>query len=521
MVAARDSARPATEVELKLAFDPADAAEIASHPALEASLVPPEEHELVSTYFDTPDCALHQAGVYLRIREIGGRYVQAVKSARSKTELLERFEWEREISGRTPDLDGAQGTALQPLLTPKVRASLQPMFETRIRRTLYRIGRNGSEIEVAIDRGEIATRTDTRPICELELELKRGETKELFRLARVLAETVPLRLEVKTKAERGFELLQDGALKAERAAEIDIAPEMTAGEAFRAISLSCLRQTIANEPAMCAGQAEALHQMRIGLRRLRAAIAIFADVVGDEDLAKIKAELKWITRELGPARDLDVFATDVLAPLRASHPEDEGIAATHREFEGMRAMAYASAAGAVRSGRFRTAMLDLAEWVEIGPWTVDGDKERKALRTRAVAEHAKKKLARLRKRIKRKGADLRHRSVRQRHRLRIRAKRLRYATEFFAGTFPGETGAKRRGESLSALKDLQDALGGLNDLATRHALIADGLEGDAREADKSASAARLAASDTQAETLMLKAEQAFARFAQTKAFWKA
>src|SRR3990172_6806186 len=120
MVAARDSARPATEVELKLAFAPADAAQIASHPALEASLVPPEEQELVSIYFDTPDCALHQAGVYLRIREIGGRYVQTVKSAKSTTELLERFEWEREISGRTPDLDGAQGTALQPLLTPNI-----------------------------------------------------------------------------------------------------------------------------------------------------------------------------------------------------------------------------------------------------------------------------------------------------------------------------------------------------------------------------------------------------------------
>jgi len=518
MVAARDSARPATEVELKLAFDPADAAQIASHPALEASLVPPEEQELVSTYFDTPDCALHNAGVYLRIRESGGRYVQTVKSAKSTTELLERFEWEREISGRTPDLDGAQGTALQPLLTPKVRALLQPMFATRIRRNIHRIGQNGSEIEVAIDRGEIATRQHTRPICELELELKRGEKKALFRLARILAETVPLRLEVKTKAERGFELLQDGAFKAEKAAEIDVAPEMTAGEAFRAIALNCLRQIIANEPAMCAGQAEALHQMRIGLRRLRAAIAIFADVVGDEDVEKIKAELKWITRELGPARDLDVFAVDVLAPLKASHPEDEGIAATHRDFEGMRAMAYASAAGAVRSGRFRAAMLDLAEWVEIGQWTVD--KERKALRTRAVAKHAKKELARLRKRTKSKGADLRHRSVRQRHRLRIRAKRLRYATEFFASTFPGETGAKRRVESLSALKDLQDALGGLNDLATRHALIADGLEGDAREAEKSASATRLAAADTQAETLMLKAEQAFARFAQTKAFWK-
>ena len=63
----------------------------------------------------------------------------------------------------------------------------------------------------------------------MELELKRGETKELFRLARILGETVPLRLEVKTKAERGYELLQGGALKVEKAAEIDIPPKMPAG----------------------------------------------------------------------------------------------------------------------------------------------------------------------------------------------------------------------------------------------------------------------------------------------------
>ena len=86
----------------------------------------------------------------------------------------------------------------------------------------------------------------------------------------------------------------------------------------------------------------------------------------------------------------------------------------------------------------------------------------------ARCRHAKAELSKLRKRIKRKGADIRHLCVMQRHKLRIRAKRLRYATEFFAGTFPREASAKRRQESLAALKDVQDALGGLNDLATRH-----------------------------------------------------
>jgi triphosphatase len=181
----------------------------------------------------------------------------------------------------------------------------------------------------------------------------------------------------------------------------------------------------------------------------------------------------------------------------------------------------------VRSDRFRHAALDLVEWVEVCPWTVENDAERATLRTRTIAEHARHKLARLRKQSKSRGADLRHQSVRQRHKLRIRAKRLRYATEFFASTFPGEKSARRRAEALSALKDLQGALGGLNDLATRHTLIADGTEGQAAESERAAPeseraapASRLRRTGINAGTLVLAAEQAFARFAQAKAFWK-
>jgi CHAD domain-containing protein len=154
-------------------------------------------------------------------------------------------------------------------------------------------------------------------------------------------------------------------------------------------------------------------------------------------------------------------------------------------------------------------MLDLAEWIETGPWAVDDSKAREARRTRPVAEHAEEKLVRLRKRIRRRGVRLRDLTVAQRHRLRIRTKRLRYATEFFAITFPGEGRAKCRSESLDALKDLQDALGGLNDLATHRDLIA----------SAPGSASHLA--EARAGTLLQKAEQAFARFAKTKAFWKA
>jgi inorganic triphosphatase YgiF len=514
---ARDSARHGKEIELKLEFDPADAALLASHPALRSGLTRQEERRLVSIYFDTRDAALHKAGIYLRVRDDGGRMVQTVKTAKSNTELIERLEWEREIASRTPNLGLVGDTPLAPLLTPELRADLGPVFETQIRRHVFLVDRDGAEIEVAIDQGEIATRDAMRAISEVELELKRGETAALFELARRLGETVPLRLEVKSKAERGFELLAGGPPKAEKAAEIDIPPALPAAEAFRAIARSCIRQIVANQPVMCSGRAEGLHQLRIGLRRLRAAIALFDDMLADADQKKIKAELKWITQELGPARDLDVFAADVLDPLQAARPHDATLAATQGKFDAERKEAYSRAAAAVGSDRFRAALLDLLAWVETGAWGRGGGQQVKSLRSRAIAEHAKAVLAKLRKRIKRTRADIRHLSVKQRHKLRIRAKRLRYATEFFAATFPGDAVAKRREESLAALKDVQDALGALNDLATRHALVAGELHGEGQ--DDAALKAQLETSGSEAE-LVLQAERAFQRFAAAKPFWK-
>jgi triphosphatase len=508
-VAATQPQAQAREVEIKLEFDPANAARLAAHPLLSAA---PQKQDLVSIYFDTPGETLHKAGVYLRIRDIDGRRVQTIKTAKNGGGPFERLEWEREVKGRTPNFSGASRTALKPLLTPDLRAEIRPVFETRVTRNVYRLAHHGSDIELAIDQGEIAAAAKRSSISELELELKRGEAKPLFSLARVLAETVPLRLEVKSKAERGYELVHDNGGKPEKAAEIDIPPTLTVGEAFRAVAHNCLRQVLANAAATRAGRAEPLHQMRIGLRRLRAALAIFAAAVSDEQMDRSKAELKWMTRELGPARDLDVFAANVLTPLRESGPGDIDLAAAHRDFDAKREAAYARVAAALGSSRFRNAILDLAEWIEIG--SCDRDADPKASRDGSVADYATKELARLRKWIKKKGADLRQLDVAQRHRLRIRAKRLRYGTEFFATTFPGEASAERRSKSLHALKDLQDALGSLNDIATHHDLIAGITQEDAE-------AHGPAASGDKVDDLLHEAERAFARFAATKPFWKA
>ncbi|MGH6736693.1 MAG: CHAD domain-containing protein [Methyloceanibacter sp.] len=499
-----ESERAGTEVELKLTFDPADASRILSHPVLTASDASRETRDLISIYYDTGDDVLRQAGVFLRVRATGNGYVQTIKTARDETQFLERREWEQKVPTHEPDLDAAEGTALAPLLTPEVRANLRPRFHTRVRRQTFQMRRDGAEIELAIDQGEITAGVTGTPVSELELELKAGDKRELFRLAGELAETIPLNLNVKTKAERGFELVDGGDHAVEKAGSIAISPDMAVAEAFRTIARNCLRQIVVNAPAVRDENPEALHQMRIGLRRLRAGIALFADVVDDEVRARIGEELKWITQELGPARDLDVFAADVLEPLRAARPGDAEVAAAHREFAARRDAAYARAAGAVGSQRFRLVLVDIIGWIEVGHWA---ESDRAGA---SVAEHAAKELRRLRRQVKKRGANLRDLSAGERHRLRIRAKRLRYATEFFAATFPGKENDERREKSLSALKDLQGALGALNDIATRHIVLGE---------DKAP--VRLETHTAEAEKRLEESERAYARFAKVKAFWKA
>ena len=497
------------EFELKLEFDPADRGKIEAHPLLAATQ--PERQTLISVYYDSDDLALQQARVTLRVRKFGTRYVQAIKAMDGTAQLFERPEWEHEVPGREPDLNLAAGTALEPLLTETVRASLQPLFRTRIERTVYRLPSNGSEVELVLDQGEIEAACRCSPVHELELELKQGSPAELFRLARSLAAALPLRLAVKTKAERGYELAGGAALAAERAARLELDPGTTCQQAFRAIGENCLRQIVVNESGVCAGEAEALHQMRVGLRRLRAAIAVFAKVVADSKRDRIKSELKWITTELGPARDLDVFAADVLEPLGKHRTQHAKLAETRLVFAENRAKAYAAAVGSVRSDRFRNVLLDVAEWIEVGPWTAD--ESLSARRERPVQEHAAKMLDKMRKYIRKKGSKLRELEVAERHKLRIKAKNLRYAIEFFAGVFPGDQTAKRRETALSSLKELQDALGALNDLAAREALIANGH-------DLADHATGLVASqEAEVGPLLDRAEAAHASFAKVKSFW--
>jgi hypothetical protein len=116
-----------------------------------------------------------------------------------------------------------------------------------------------------------------------------------------------------------------------------------------------------------------VHQMRVGLRRLRAAISLFAPLLRDPQTAAIKTELKWLARELAPARELDVLLQRVIMPVKRRHPRWHGIPSLSQEFAEKRKSALTRAQNAVASVRFHALTFETAAWLETGRWTKPRD----------------------------------------------------------------------------------------------------------------------------------------------------
>ena len=155
---------------------------------------------------------------------------------------------------------------------------------------------------MTVDRGTIDAGRRSAPLCEIELELERGNAQALFDLAREIIRSVPARLAVKSKSERGYALIVGREDAPVKAAAIDLPASARTRDAFKVIGHACLRQVVAGEAALTKGDPQGVHQMRVGLRRLRAAMSLFSDILRDPQTAALKAELKWLTGAWSGAR---------------------------------------------------------------------------------------------------------------------------------------------------------------------------------------------------------------------------
>jgi triphosphatase len=426
-------------------------------------------HNLKSIYFDTAAGDLRQAGFSLRLRSQARRRLLGLKWPSESGASFARGEIEVSTTKRTPDL-AAFGEAIAATLFALIGdRPLLPQFEVAVRRRSTRLVSEGSEIELALDRGDVKLDGRRVPICEIELELKAGPPLALFDAAFQLSSVAPLRLGLLSKAEQGYLALTAEPPASVKATEIDLALNESVDEAIAAVLTSTVQQFTANWPCLeHSDQPEAIHQMRVGLRRLRVALGLFRRVCDCPQFAAINVEAKRMASLLGEARDWDVFAEHVReGPLVHLDAERE-LTLLLDAAEARRVEAYAKARDLIDSEAATQFVLQCHRFIAARQWRMAVPPGQLSALSEACQDFAACHMSRLRKRAVKRGRQIATLSPDERHEVRIILKKLRYTSDFFASVFD-KAGQKRRHQRV--MSKVQDTLGAFNDMATARRLL--------------------------------------------------
>jgi triphosphatase len=466
---------PDVEVELKLSGAPEALRRAFASAAIgDQATARAQNKRLENIYYDAKDQRLRARGLAFRVRKDGRRYYQTLKSNDAEGLAAYRGEWQNPLHSSEPDLallpEGARAT-----LDGVIKSEeLIPAFATRVRRTVRRLQTTGGAgrpnvIEAALDLGSIEANGASLPIAEVELELIEGSPEALYSLALELDALTPLHVETRSKSVRGYALAAGAPPACHKAEPPALEPEATVDQGIQLILRNCLQQWCANQAAALDGSdPEGVHQMRVAIRRLRSAFSVFRRVTDPDQRASLSGEAKTILNSLGPARDWDVFLTELLAPIKALRPDDAHLAQLARAAEAARSDGYARARAAIEEPAYTRYVLQLGRWIEAGGWRQGASQRGADWLDRPIVEFATYLLGRRQRKALKRGRQFEQLSPEERHRLRIALKKLRYATEFFEALYP----KKHTKPYLAALKDLQDGLGHLNDVAVAQRLIA-------------------------------------------------
>jgi len=450
------------EIELKLQAPPAALRKLLESPLVrKASAGKGRTRRLISTYFDTPRHTLRKDGIALRIRQFPNGFEQTVKAPVPGTAGLQTYrEWNSEVLHNVPVIAAVDDRDIRSILTKGGRHKrLRPLFITDVERHTLPVRYGGCEIELALDVGRIeACNGYSELVSELELELRNGDSSAVLELALQLTELGDLSLGYLTKAERGYALarpaLRSRACKADKTRLVQ---GMTVPLIFQAVLNSTLEHLRPNEQLVAAGYPEGVHQARVAIRRLRAALWAFRRILPEEERKAFNREFRWFQGRLSPARDWHVFVDETLPLMLSAYPTRRATAAWLRKAAGEeRIQATDDVAGLFRDVRYTRLMLRFTQWMAVQKTSMES-----SLPAQPATEFAAVILDDSHKKFLSDIRPLSRMPPKSRHALRKRGKKLRYACEFFAALWPGQ----RTNAYLRSMKHLQEALGVINDVS--------------------------------------------------------
>ncbi|TBM09310.1 inorganic triphosphatase [Hafnia alvei] len=261
--------------------------------------------KLTNIYYETADNTLRSYDMGLRIRGYGDRYEMTLKTAgKNVGGLHQRPEFNVDLKAAELDIHllpaevWPEGCDLQAL-----QAALSPVFSTHFNREKWVVTYRSSEIEVALDQGEVKAGELSEPLYEIELELKSGSREDLLSFAQELTAEGGLRLGSLSKAARGYHLAKGnpdreivplGILK--------VAPKANVEQGMTDAFTFALRHWQANEEVWLHGDRKAQKTVLEAIELLRQIFVLFGGLVPRKASTALRAGLTELEEQLATPR---------------------------------------------------------------------------------------------------------------------------------------------------------------------------------------------------------------------------
>ena len=444
-----------------------------------------QQQRLSAYYFDTPNQDLAKKGIALRIRFEDSQWVQTLKTAGDGVAKRVELNTVLSLTG-TPDTLNvsslvpnvsliteqavvAELTNIMPL--DELAQALTVQYFTDVQRTSRQIKKNNSRIEIAYDIGKVGigrlnsqkaannhglTQSD---IHEIEFELLEGDPSDLIEVAKTWCKKYKLYLSTVTKAQRGSLLLANKQFAQPVKADLAVLQLHKGISQFaflQAVVNNCLVQILPNASAIAEGSPDGnlVHQLRVGIRRLRTALKHFKfaqDYIDPNWLMVLKQTFSL----LGEYRDKEILQIK-------TQPLLESVGAPHVEWS---TAVDIMPIDAVRANDFQILLLELIGFTHL-PVPVDSPKAKATVA---------KKLEKLFTAIAAASDKFASLDTDSQHGVRKDLKSLRYVSEFAAPLFASQTNGKKGKKAtklnafLQYLEPAQDVLGEYNDNVVGHA----------------------------------------------------
>ena len=417
--------------------------------------------DLRATYCDTADLRLARHGLTLRHRTGEADHpawslkLPLDEDAATREEL--HFDGsERRVPEEVLDLVTAfaRGAAVAPVAR----------LRTKRRRWSLRDAHGGEVAELVDDRvsvlrgGRVADR-----FRELEIESRTMNRAGIEGIARVLQragasepKTVPKVM--RALGPKAFEppdfVVRDS-----------LSPDDPAAYAVQTALGRGLRRILVNDAGARLGDEEAVHQMRVGARRLRSDLRTFKPLLAAgaaDTVRELRGELRWLGDALGGVRDLDVIG----ARLRErAEGLDADLEPLFSLIEARHAERREALMDVLRSDRYVALLNSLVLANHSPPLDVSAWEPARVALPSLVA----KPLRKLRRGGRALGPDD---DAKDYHQVRIRAKRARYGAEAVAPALGRKRGRAAARLAKRAAK-LQDLLGELQDSVVARELLSE------------------------------------------------